>query len=141
MNEATQFFFDNSGSSYRPDRESEFVGRVLGANEMARAEAWARNAGALFQWCVDQLDSSEWSDERPAWDQYACLMYMRCSDCTKDLDTEHAIKDCSRKLHYHIQQSLGGVDFGHDGSPRDDNYARVVEAQLALEAMHTGALS
>lgn len=142
MNEATQFFFDHAGSSYHPDRESEFVGRVLGAAKMARAEAWAKSVDARFQWEVDgDTTSAEFSDDEPAWELYMCLMYTRCPDCPTDLDTARAIRECTRKNSYHVQQSLGGVDFGRDGSPDGDDYARVVEAELALEAMHPGAQS
>jgi hypothetical protein len=138
MNTAEQFFFDNAGYGYRPDRESEFVGRVLYAMELARAEAWAREAGAVFEWSEDDIDSSEWSEERPSWAQYACVMLLPCDECAPFVYGHEAtaIKQCPRKLYTHVAGSLGGIDFGRDGSPGyDQSYTRVVEAELALEAM------
>lgn len=144
MNEATQFFFDNAGLCYHPDRESQFVGLFLSAAKLARAEAWAHSVGALFEWDVDHdIDSSEWSDEQPPYEQYECVMYTRCADCDTDTDltADKAISECTRKLSYHVRQSLGGIDFGRGGFDARNSYVRVVQAELALEAMHTGALS
>jgi hypothetical protein len=40
-----------------------------------------------------------------------------------------------------VVQSLGGVDFGRDGDPWGQPYARVVEAELALEQRAMGSLA
>lgn len=114
MNTAEQFFFDNAGYCYDPKTETPEQGKIRCAESMARAEQAARNAGFSFQWCEDDLDSSEWCDERPAWKQYACICY--------GPDGE-------------IMASLSGVDFGRDGTPQNNYYRRVVEAELASEGL------
>lgn len=44
----------------------------------------------------------------------------------------HAEKSAVRR----VCQSLHGIDFGRDGSPAQDSYGRVVEAELADEELY-----
>ncbi len=110
------FFFEHAGYSYPVDeqsREGRTLYRVIGAETLAEAERQAREQGYTFEWQLDDLDSSEWDKRKPAYEQWACLMY----------DAEHK-----------VVQSLGGIDFGRDSpEPWGKPYKRVVEAELALE--------
>jgi len=109
------FFLKYAGVSYNPATETEQQGQVRGARALARAERRARQQGYGYQWSIDQFsDSSEWSIERPAWDQWVCILF----------DSDGSMRN-----------SLGGIDFGRDGEPRGDPYRRVVEAELALETL------
>jgi len=108
-----QFFKDYAGFSYRPGVETKAQGREKYARKLAAAERKARDAGFSFHWEIDQdIDSSEFIDESPAWNTWNCTM-----------------RDCQGK----VRGSLCGVDFGADGSPWGSTYRRVVEAELACE--------
>lgn len=113
MTQAEQFFFDNAGYSYGPGETPE-QGKLRCAQAMAKAELDGREAGLSFQWREDDRDSSDWSDERPAWKQYVCACY----------GPDGA-----------VLASLHGIDFGRDGTPESSSYRRVVEAELASEAL------
>jgi len=109
------FFQENAARSYRPDLETEGVGALRGALLLADAERWARATGVTFDWAIDpDSDSSSFSDDPSPWELWGVIAY--------DSDG------------YSIA-SLGGVDFGRDGAPFGDPYARVVAAELALEAI------
>lgn len=109
---AEKFFWKNAGWGYKPGHESPQQGRANGAKNLAAAEGIAREAGYSFEWNVDpDVDSRDFSDSRPAWELYACLM---------------------RDVNGKVVQSLGGIDFGRDNGPFGD-YRRVVEAELAAE--------
>ena len=110
------FFLKHAGVSYNPATatETEQQGRIRGARALAKAERQARQMGYSYQWSTDRFsDSSEWSVESPAWDQWVCVLF----------DSDGNMLD-----------SLGGIDFGRDGEPWGSPYRRVVEAELALEA-------
>jgi hypothetical protein len=109
-----RFFRDHAGSSYTPGKETPEQGKWRGALALASAELRGERAGLSFSWEVDpDSDSSDWSDERPAWEQWVC--------------------DCIDTGGESLAGSLSGVDFGRDGSPHGDSYARVVQAELALQ--------
>jgi hypothetical protein len=107
-----RFFMEHAGFSYRPGQETEYQGRYRCARALAAAERKARDAGFSWTGEVDEIDSSEWSDEEPPYRQWLCIM-----------------RDAEGK----VRGSLGGVDFGRDGEPWGDSYRRVVEAELAVE--------
>lgn len=107
-----KFFFDNAGYSYDPKKETELQGRRRCAKAYAEAEARAIAEQVDFEWIVDPgVDSSEFSDEKPAWKLWGCMMRRNGRVC----------------------QSLWGIDFGRNGEPWNDTYKRVVEAELACE--------
>lgn len=108
---AYQFFLSQAGYSFDPKLESRMQGRIRNARALAVSERKARNEGYSFDWREDDCDSSEWSDESPAYVQWVCVM-----------------RDSSGA----IVQSIYGVDFGRDGLPWNNSYRRVVEAELAL---------
>lgn len=133
--QAVVFFLEHGGTSYNPTTENEEQGKQRGAEKLAAAETWAAASGAIFQWDVDDVDSSDFSDERPVWQLWSCIMYMPCADCPEGITSEERIKRCTRKPSYHVRESLSGIDFGRGGEPYGQPYQRVVEAELALEAM------
>jgi hypothetical protein len=113
---ARAFFREHAGYSHGPN-ESAAQGRARCAAQLAAAESRAEKLGYAFEWEPDSdIDSSDFSDERPAWGLWVC-------DC----------RDENRNL----VSSLCGIDFGRDGEPWGDTYARVVQAELAMEALST----
>lgn len=110
-----QFFLRHAGFSYDPKTETADAGRRRNARDLANAERRASAAGMCFGWSIDpDIDSSEWCDDPPAYDQWVCVC---------------------RNEHGQVAASLGGIDFGRDGSPYSDPYRRVWEAELAREAL------
>ena len=109
-----QFFYDKSGYSYDPAKETKEQGRKRGARRLANAEAWASQTGVSFEWEQDDITNEEFSNSRPFYYLWRVLA-----------------RDASGK----VVSSLCGVDFGRDQEPWGQPYKRVVEAELALEAM------
>lgn len=109
-----RFFYENAPFSYGKG-EAQEQSQVRCARELARAERDGRKAGLSFDWSVDaEVDSSEFSDEMPPWQLWQCVAY----------DADGTM--CA---------SLRAIDFGRDGTPHSSAYRRVVEAQLADEAL------
>jgi hypothetical protein len=107
------FFYEHAGYSYDPANETPEQGRRRGAEELARAslEGFARHWSAV--WEIDpDITSRDWDTDSPEHETWVCYVY-----------DEHG----------EPIGSLGGVDFGPDGDPTGDPYARVVEAELAAE--------
>lgn len=114
MTNDEKFFFEHAGFSYDPKTETPEQGKLRCAQELAKAEAWARNNDVAFRWSVDEdCDSSSFSNKRPRWQLWQCAAYR---------DGEFAT-------------SIGAVDFGRDRDPWMDPYRRVIEAELAAEIM------
>lgn len=115
MTKAERFFYDNAGISYHPSTETMEQGRQRTARELASAEAEARDEGISFDWDHDpDMDSSTFFSGELVWPLWVCRMY--------NADGE-------------IIGYIGGVDFGIDGSPWNNAYKRVVEAELALDVV------
>lgn len=112
---AVAFFHEHAGYGYTPGKETPEQGRQRGAERLAQAEADARDAGFSFQWFVDpEITSADFDDSPDPWALWCCT-----------------IRNADGK----VVGSLGGIDFGRDGEPWGDPYRRVVEAELALEAL------
>lgn len=119
---AYMFFKTHAGFCYDPKTETPEQGKQRCARALAEAEQWAKSHGVIFDWSQDELTNRDWTDEGPEY--HAWQVLARHGD------------DCA---------SLGGVDFGHKGDegneyadavePWGQPYARVVEAELALELM------
>lgn len=117
---AIEFFVANAGYSYDPKTESPEEGSYRCAAQLADAEARAERAGFVFEWEQDDIDSSAFDDEselRPLW---VCI---------------------ARDKTGAVVGSLGGVDFGPDADPWGDDYARVVQAEISLEALADDAIT
>ncbi len=110
---AYHFFLANAGYSYDPTKQTPMQGRIACARSLAYAERRAQMLGCSFQWAVDpEIDSSEFSDEVPAWQLWTCV---------------------ARTAEGDVFASLCGIDFGRDVEPWGQAYRRVVEAELACE--------
>lgn len=111
---AYQFFFKNAGYSHGTD-ETAMQGRIRYARMLAKAERDARNGGFSFEWSIDpDIDSSEFDDSSEPWQLWQCAMF---------------------NADGRIVNSLHGIDFGPDGSPRSNSCRRVVEAELAVDGL------
>lgn len=107
------FFYQNAGYSFDPKAETAEQGRIRCAVELARAEEYARNLGWEFEWELDQDPDLSWmSDE--------------------EREQEHEVLCCripdSEKPRYSLASLCGITD-------PDSNYRRVIEAELASEAL------
>lgn len=85
-------------------------GRIETAKKLAAAEQWARCAGVRFAWETSDANGEHY----PLWD---CVAYTYKDGEPAPLGT------------------IDAVDFGPDGTPSGNPYARVVCAQMALDAM------
>lgn len=86
------------------------------AQLLADAEARACSLGYTFSWSIDpDIDSSSFRPyTEKTYDLWCCLC--------RDPEGKPA-------------SSLGGIDFGADKEPWGDPYCRIVQAELALEAL------
>jgi hypothetical protein len=115
---AVRFFYSNAGYSYDPKIETRNQGRWRCAREMARAEKYGREHNWQFDWEDDWSigshkdyygEDSAYSDKEPS----------TCESCTLVSEDGNS-----------VLASLGCID---DAS---DAYRRVIEAELAVEALH-----
>jgi hypothetical protein len=107
-----RFFFDHAGWSYNPKTETPLEGRLQCAQALARAERAAREMGVTFQWEDDWM-----VDHQKEYDCYEDGGPQTCQSCIA--------RDASGK----VRASLGCID------DADANYRRVIEAELADEAV------
>lgn len=107
-----RFFYNHAGWSYDPVKETRERGRVRCARNYAAVEAIAREGGYSFEWTESDISSAEFSDARPVWQLWDCIM-----------------RDASGR----VVQSLHGCDFGRKATGPYGDYRRVVEAELADE--------
>lgn len=113
--ESIRFFEENAGFSWNPKAQTREEGRRLCAVELARAEDHARELEITFTWTDD------WSLGTSHADFYSREAYPEgdpetCESCVATLEGE-------------VVASLGCID---GATPE---YRRVVEAELALEAI------
>jgi hypothetical protein len=114
---AVSFFMKHAGSSYMPGKETRAQGKRRGAIKLAKAEAEASARGWTVEWEHEQDPDLSWASEE---------------------DRDGISENLSAVLkdeHGHVLSSLGNITFGYD-SMVNRNYRRVVEAELALEALH-----
>lgn len=112
---AEKFFYAHAGYSYDPKTETETEGHIKCARALAKAEREAHVKGFTYRWSIDESsDSSDWDDEKPAYQVWQCAMYNR---------------------DFRIVNSLHGIDFGRGGQPWGSEYERVVEAELAIDGL------
>ena len=126
-----QFFLKHAGYSYDPKTETQMQGRVRCARNLARAEREARDGGIWFKWEIDpDTLSSDWVDDNQDGGKN-CTPWQTwiCHACSPH-ESPGRFSNLST-----IIASLGGIDFGRAGEPWGNPYRRVVEAELALEAL------
>lgn len=126
-----QFFLKHAGYSHNPATELPMQGRVRCARQLAAAERKARDTGLYFTWNPTDYLSSEWIADNEdggkncnPWSTWDCMCHAPTIE-TAGADNEPG----------EVLASLGGIDFGRDGEPWGNPYRRVVEAELALEAL------
>lgn len=113
---AVKFFYKHAGSSYMPGKETPAQGKRRGAKRLAHAEAAAKRRGWEVEWDHEQSPDLSWADEE------------------QREDIEEVLDAVLKDEHGHVLASLGNITFGRD-SMANRNYRRVVEAELALEAL------
>lgn len=113
-----QFFFKHAGFSYDPKTETKTQGRIRCARSLAHAEQTARELDWRFEWSDDWSLGCSHKEFYGADSAYAEREPETCESCL--------LFDGDRVL-----ASLSCID------DADDNYRRVIQAELALEALHT----
>lgn len=113
---AVDFFFENAGWSHDPARETPEEGQRRHARLLADAERKAEILGWSVEWEVDP--DPMWDDdverETTDYEQWVCVL---------------------RNAEGDALEALGSIDLGPNVEPYDAPYARVVAAELALEAL------
>lgn len=121
------FFLEHAGWSYAPGVETKQQGRARGAKLLAAAEKWAHSQELVAVWVFDedcgpdQFDMEEDKAFVLEHGAVGCMLYRPCPE--HGTDCKHAI----------VLESLWGITESLNNRERD-NYRRVVEAELALEA-------
>jgi hypothetical protein len=123
LTEDEQFFYDNAGYSYDLAREKKTSGRTRSAVQLAMAERIARQRNWRYEWDIDPDAEITQGDGYyvTGAEQWMVILF-NCDDL--------------------ILGSLGSIDLGYahgnSGDPKwyaDDPYHRVVQAELALQAL------
>lgn len=109
---AQLFFYENAGYSVGKG-ETQEQGRIRCAIELAQAEKYARNLEWEFIWDWDECPDLSWMTEEEQAEEHEVL-------CCRIPDPE--------KPRYSLA-SLSGI------TDPDSNYRRVIEAELASEAL------
>jgi hypothetical protein len=122
------FFLHHAGTSYNPQTETKIESRRRSARQLAAAERWATAAGLIYVWeddpdCTE--DDFQFPEDKTHVREYGAVSCRLIRPCP-----EHGA-DCK---HAHTLESLSGITESLDNRQRDA-YRRVVEAELALEAM------
>ena len=124
LSDAAAFFYEYAGSSYTPGKETQEQGRRRGAKSLAEAEREADRLGIRFEWLQDSDADISWMD---AGDK------RRLNNGTAEMMTCIARSEDGK-----ILASLHGIHMLTGTSEEREagrNYARVVEAELAMEAI------
>ena len=116
LSPAEVFFYENAGYSHDPKTETAEQGRIRCAKDLAKAEA--------------EAERLEWSYEWP-WDDSGCSGCDCGSDeCDCSAGRSHETLGCVLKdADGNVLESLWGI------CNPSRSYARVVEAELASEAL------
>jgi hypothetical protein len=116
---AEAFFYKHAGYSYRPDVETEEEGRRRTARDLATAERWARDVGITFRWSEDWTVDSH----RDVYGEGSVYEDGEPDTC----------ESCTAYLRGAVVAGLYCID------DATEEYRRVVEAELASEAMDEAA--
>jgi hypothetical protein len=112
-----QFFYDNAGYSYDPKKETAEQGKVRCARSMASDERVARDMGVEFEWEYDAGGCSGCDCNSP--------------DCACSTGKPHETLVAFARYNGEVVASCGGI------CGATSNYRRVMEAELAGEALET----
>ena len=108
-----QFFYDNAGWSYDPSSETSEQGRTRWAIQLMEAEDHAFREGYRYEWANDWEGDHSYTKQS----EFEGYEVATCETCT--LYDEDG----------NVLASLGCID------DATDDYRRVVQAELAYEAM------
>ncbi len=115
--DAKDFFFANAGWSYNPKTETKRQGKLRTARALATAEEYAKAHGWVY----------EWQDDPEGCSGCDC----GSNGCSCAIGSEHETLGCILKDDQgNVLRSLWSI------CGATDDYQRVVQAELALEAMH-----
>jgi hypothetical protein len=107
------FFYQNAGYSYDTKTETPEQGRLRCSKDLAEAETVGQRLGYEFEWEFDECPDLSWmSDE--------------------EREQEHEVLCCRIVDHENPRYSLASLCGITDA---DSNYRRVIEAELASEAI------
>lgn len=130
------FFKTNAGFSYKPDSETPEQGKRRCARSLARAEREAQRKGIRFEWQQDDVpcdscacgtckcdtaECAKYREQAQDHETLGCIAYVTVDG---DTGTQHGTKESRTVL-----ASLWGI------CGATDSYRRVVEAELAQEAL------
>jgi hypothetical protein len=118
LEDRIKFFEEHAGWSYDPKTETSEEGRHSNAIALALAEAQAKKEYLSYVWTYDDIDTSSFEDTDNPHVLWICALM-----------PENETYNCGIPA----LASLGGIDLGADGRPCSDPYAKVIEAELALE--------
>ncbi len=121
LSPAIDFFLERAGFGFDPATETAEEGKLRAANALAAAEAWAADPANEV--------SIDWERD------YEADLDDNC-DCGIDHGPNYV---GIVYVNGEVKASLGAVTFSEDGL-NGSPYRRVVEAELALEAMEEDAL-
>jgi hypothetical protein len=107
-----RFFYEHAGYSYKAP-ETATQGRIRCAIELAQAEEYALNLNWEFEWDWDECPDLSWMSEEEQNEDHEVL----CARIVNPDDRRHSLA------------SVCGI------TDPDSNYRRVIEAQLASEAL------
>ncbi len=108
---AVAFFAKHAGWGYHPGKESKTAGKMRGARRLAKAEAEAANRGWRVKWDYEQDVDLSWMDD-------------------EEREKDHEVLWAAlRNEDGEMLASLGNI------VDADNKYRRVVEAELAVEAL------
>jgi hypothetical protein len=107
------FFYEHAGYSYDPKTQTAEQGRINCAKSLADAEATGKRLGYEFEWDWDADPDLSWMDEQERQQEHEVL-------CCRIVDPENR--------RYSLASLCGITD-------PDSGYRRVVEAELAQEAI------
>lgn len=117
MTASERFFWKNAGFSYDPKTETKAEGKRRCAKQLAEAEAYAQDRQWSYEWPWDDAGCSGCCCENP--------------ECKCSSGEPHETLGCVLKdEHGKVLESLWGI------CDPSQSYVRVVEAELALEAIH-----
>jgi hypothetical protein len=106
------FFYLNAGYSYSPNETAE-QGRIRCAKQLAEAEEIGQRLGYEFEWDWDECPDLSWMSDEDREQEHEVL-------CARIVDPENG--------RYSLASLCGITD-------PDRNYRRVIEAELASEAI------
>jgi hypothetical protein len=119
FNRAEAFFYDNAGWSWDRKLETAREGRIRSAKKLARAEKWAYEHSVEFDVVPDSDADLSFMTKEQRKQPHECVGVIARFKPYGDLNEQE------------LTESLWGI------IDADDNYLRVVKAELTLELMPT----